>query len=143
VRFWDSSAIVPLLTRERSTAALNQLAAADAEIAVWWATPVECESALARKARSGQPKPADVTRASERLGELSSSWAEVPPGDRLRELSMRLVRVHELSAADALQLAAAIVASEDRPETLELVTLDDRLALAASREGFRVVSLQP
>lgn len=51
----------------------------------------------------------------------------------------RLLRVHPLCAADALQLAAARMAAEDRPETLPFVTLDDRLALAAQREGFEVI----
>jgi predicted nucleic acid-binding protein len=139
MRFWDSSALVPLLTSERWTAALSELVVADPEIAVWWATPVECASAFARKTRSGEPGSADVTGADERLGDLTGGWAEIPPGDRLRERSIRLLRVHDLSAADALQLAAAIVASEDRPGTLEFVTLDDRLALAAGREGFSVV----
>jgi predicted nucleic acid-binding protein len=50
----------------------------------------------------------------------------------------RLLRVHALSAADALQLAAAIAASEADPASLALVTLDDRLAEAARREGFLV-----
>jgi hypothetical protein len=47
--------------------------------------------------------------------------------------------VHPLRAADSLQLAAAIIAAEREPTTLEFVSLDDRLGEAASREGFRVV----
>jgi hypothetical protein len=46
------------------------------------------------------------------------------------------LRVHPLRAADALQLAAAYIAAERRPSSLELVILDDRLAAAARREGF-------
>jgi hypothetical protein len=41
-----------------------------------------------------------------------------------------------LRTADALQLAAAFVAAERRPSSLEVITLDDRLAAAARREGF-------
>ncbi len=52
---------------------------------------------------------------------------------------MRLLRTHSLRAADALQLAAARAASEERPDTLPFVTLDERLALAAQREGFAVI----
>jgi predicted nucleic acid-binding protein len=54
-------------------------------------------------------------------------------------MATRLLRVHPLRAADALQLAAAIIAAEDDPRSLPFVTLDDRLALAAEREGFPVV----
>jgi predicted nucleic acid-binding protein len=55
-----------------------------------------------------------------------------------RELANRLSRTHPLRAADAMQLAAALVAAEERPASLRLVTLDDRLADAARREGFVV-----
>jgi hypothetical protein len=45
----------------------------------------------------------------------------------------------------ALQLAAALVGSEDQPQSLPFVTLDARLAQAADREGFSIVlgSLPP
>jgi predicted nucleic acid-binding protein len=46
--------------------------------------------------------------------------------------------VHPLRAADALQLAAAVVAAEGIPASLSIVTLDERLAAAARREGFVV-----
>ena len=52
------------------------------------------------------------------------------------EAAIRFLRVHPLRAADALQLAAAFVAAERRPSSLELVTLDDWLAAAARKEGF-------
>jgi hypothetical protein len=51
------------------------------------------------------------------------------------------LRVHPLRAADALQLAAAFIAAERRPSSLELVTLDDRLAVAARKEGFAVIEV--
>ncbi len=47
-------------------------------------------------------------------------------------------RVHGGPAADSLQLAAAVIAAEHEPATLEIVSLDERLNEAASREGFRV-----
>jgi hypothetical protein len=58
----------------------------------------------------------------------------------VRQLGIRLLRVHPLRAADAIQLAAATVAAEERPSTLGLVTLDARLGVAAEREGFLVVT---
>lgn len=53
---------------------------------------------------------------------------------------MRLLRVHRLRAADAVQIAAAIVAADFQPGSLEFVTLDVRQADAAEREGFRVIA---
>ena len=136
MRFWDASAIIPLLTSESSTAALQSLAEKDPSLLVWWATEVECASAIARLERDGALDHAAVTQAFERLRHLANSWHEVDPGDPVREAAVRFLRVHPLRAADALQLAAAFVAAERRPSSLEIVTLDDRLAMAARKEGF-------
>jgi uncharacterized protein len=54
---------------------------------------------------------------------------------------VRFLRVHPLRTSDALQLAAAFVAAERRPSSLEVVTLDDRLAAAARKEGFLLVEV--
>jgi hypothetical protein len=42
--------------------------------------------------------------------------------------------------ADAVQLGAALAVAEDQPASLQVVTLDDRLAQTAEREGFRIVN---
>jgi predicted nucleic acid-binding protein len=139
VRFWDTSAIVPLLIEEPRTQAVIETLRIDAEIVVWWATRVECASALARLERLG----ASTDEARERLEMLAGTWHEVEATDRVRRGATRLLRAHSLRAADALQLAAAIIASESEPETLSFVTLDERLAEAASREGFPTVGLAP
>ena len=71
---------------------------------------------------------------------LSVSWQEVVPSGAVRNVAQRLLRVHPLRAADALQLAAATIASEREPASLEFVSLDERLNVAAQREGFIVIS---
>lgn len=73
------------------------------------------------------------------LRALADAWQEILPAEPIRTTAERLLRVHPLRAADSLQLAAAIIAAEREPTTLEFVSLDDRLGEAASREGFRVV----
>ena len=139
MRFWDSSAIISLLVREATSGTLKALLEEDLAVAAWWSTPIECTSAIGRRERSGEMDADEIVLALSRLAELAESWTEVAPSKPVRDTAVRLVRAHELRAADALQLAAAIVASESQPETLELVTLDDRLATAAAREGFRVL----
>jgi predicted nucleic acid-binding protein len=139
MKFWDSSALVPLVVAEMSSDAVLQAFERDPELVVWWGTEVECVSALARQERDGGPFGASIVVALHRLDELSMSWREVQPVGRVRQIATRLLRVHPLSAGDALQLGAAIVASEDQPATLPFVTLDERLARAAEREGFAVV----
>ncbi len=136
MRFWDSSALLPLLGEEPKTDAARALYLDDTEVAVWWGTPVECASAVARLEREGALTPAGAGEAFARLDALWRSWIEVEPTDEIRETARRLLRAHPLRAADALQLAAGIIASERRPPTLAFVTLDDRLRTAAAREGF-------
>jgi len=138
MRFWDSSAVVPLLVEEPATAATRTARAADPEMLVWWGTAVECASAIARLEREALLGPPAVAESFRLLDLLASGWHEVEPGQEIRETARRLLRVHPLRAADALQLAAAFLAAERRPPTLVVVTLDDRLAAAARREGFPV-----
>lgn len=139
MKFWDASAIVPLLVAEASTQHLLAVARRDPEILVWWGTEVECGSALARLEREGLLEPAPAFEAWSRLAQLADSWAQVEPSDIVRENAIRLLRVHALRAADALQLAAAFVAADRRPRNLEVVTLDDRLAGAMRKEGYFLV----
>jgi predicted nucleic acid-binding protein len=139
VRFWDASAIVPLLVSEPATDAVLSLLEGDPEVLVWWGTPVECVSALARREREGALSSAGAGAAVERLRQLAGAWQEVLAVDAIRTVAQRLLRVHPLRAADALQLAAAVVASEHEAASLPFVCLDERLADAAAREGFPIV----
>jgi len=139
VRFWDTSAIVPMLVDEPASGATLSAFELDPRLVVWWATPVECTSAIARRGREGQLSPADISVATLRLEAHVGSWEEVQPSHRVRTTAQRLCRTHPLRAADAFQLAAAIVAAASDPGTLPFVTLDERLALAAQQEGFPVV----
>jgi predicted nucleic acid-binding protein len=141
MKFWDSSALVPLLAAEPATRGVQASYAGDAEPVVWWATPVECASAIARLERDRALPAADAAAAFSRLDALSRSWMQVEPSDEIREIARRFLRVHPLRAADALQLAAAFLAAERRPPTLAFVTLDDRLRDAASKEGFLLEDL--
>jgi len=139
VRFWDASAIVPLLIAEASTRRLQLLAASDPDMLVWWGAAVECVSALARLERSAALDARATLLAFDRLKQLAAGWYEIEPSDIVRETAIRFLRVHPLRAADALQLAAAFVAAEQRPASLTVIALDDCLASAAQKEGFTVV----
>ena len=141
MKFWDSSALVPLLVEEETTDPVLALYSADPAVLAWWATELECASAVARLERDEALSPRGATEAFQRLRALAAGWHLVRPGEAVREGALRLLRVHALTSADAQQLAAAVVAAENRPASLELVTLDERLATAAEREGF--VLLRP
>jgi predicted nucleic acid-binding protein len=141
MKFWDASAIVPLLMMEPTTKPIQAMAETDSEMLVWWATEAECASAIARLERDGAVDQSAVAQAFDRLKRLAQAWHQVEPNDPIRESAVRFLRVHPLRAADALQLAAAFIAAELRPSSLEIITLDERLATAARKEGFVVVDV--
>jgi hypothetical protein len=141
MKFWDSSALIPLLVPETTSRPLQVLFATDPVMFAWWATEIECTSAIARRQRQRLLREDVAAEAFARLDALRAGWHEVEPGEEVREAAKRFLRVHDLRTADALQLAAAFFAAEARPPTLELVSLDDRLVAAARREGFLVARL--
>ena len=141
MRFWDSSALVPLVFDEPASEQLRRLAREDDEPVIWALSSVELLSALARVERAS-------TGLDDLLGgvrrdalDLIRRCRPVVQVDAVRQRAERLVSVHALTAADALQLAAALVVSREQPETLEFVTLDRVLARAARLEGFPVLGV--
>jgi len=139
VRYWDASALVPLLIEQPASAHSDRAYDDDHAITTWWATSLECQSGIARIERDGGA-PALVQEALARLVQLESEWIEIAPSNFVRLTAGRLLRTHPLRTGDALQLAAAIAAADGNPRGLPFLTFDDRLALAASKEGFPVVT---
>jgi uncharacterized protein len=138
MKYWDSSAIVSLLVKEDSTAPLRALREKDPELTIWCLTPVEIASALARRSREGLPA-GQKEAVGAGFAALSETWREVSSLELVRSRALRVLNTHLLRAADALQLGAALVACEDKPEALSFVCVDDRLRNAARKEGFRVL----
>ena len=139
VRFWDTSALVPLLVAERETARAERWLREDAGVVVWTLTRVELLSALARRRRQ-EPGAARRLQSARREALAAwERWSEVTAVDLVRRHAERLVESHPLRASDALQLGAALVAAEDDPAGLDFVTLDRQQAVAAEHEGFRVL----
>ncbi|MBN1665286.1 MAG: type II toxin-antitoxin system VapC family toxin [Deltaproteobacteria bacterium] len=139
MKFWDSSALLPLLLEESHSAAVRSIAGEDGQLVVWWGTPLECRSALARLKREGILTSADEEDFIALLEELSSAWVEILAGENLRKTAARLLMTHPLRAADALQLAAALIWSGMPVDKSEFVCLDSRLREAARNEGFVVL----
>jgi hypothetical protein len=140
VRFWDSSAIIPLLLKEPASELVRLLIRSDEDMVVWWATPVECISAISRRRREGVLSGDADHQARVVLSGLSAEWSEVYPSEMVRQRTERLLTVHPLRAADAFQLAAALIWAEEIPQGLEIVCLDQNLREAALKEGFTVLS---
>jgi hypothetical protein len=127
---------VTLCVAEPRSAIARSLLEADPLAAVWWATRTECLSALTRRVRERALAPAGYRAARRVLTALAETWGELLPSEALRATAERLLAVHPLRAADAVQLAAALAWCGGQPSRHAIVALDVRLRDAASREGF-------
>lgn len=138
MKFWDASAIVPLIVAEEHTDYCVEALSADSEMLIWCLSRVEVVSALCRRAREGVLSEDEFRKAKERLAVILDSAYEVSAIEKVRSRALRLLEVHPLRAADACQLAAALVATQEDPERLPIVCFDHRLEGAALKEGFAV-----
>lgn len=137
--FWDSSGIVLLCANQRSTAVARRIRVQTGAMAIWWGTPVEVESALRRLHRERLLSPAELTTALKRLSAMSEAALEIAPTELVRALAASALKRHDLRAADALQLAAALVLCHEHPRGRAFVCFDAKLARAADAEGFTVL----
>jgi predicted nucleic acid-binding protein len=136
--FWDTSAIVPLCFSEGASPAAQELVGTHRKLVVWWVTSIEAFSAAQRLIRQRHLSTEDSYGFLARLQYLRSRWNEVVPSEEVRFAAERLLRLHPLKAADALQLAAAIVWADNRPHGHVFVVADGPLSEAALKEGFTV-----
>ena len=139
MNFWDSSAILPLVLDEPASDVVRRILARDASVAVWWSTPVECMAGLARVLRARRIDESEFDGLAVRLGSFMSKADEIGPSQLVRETAKRILGMHPLRAADALQLAAAIVWAGQPSAKHGFVCLDRRRREAAVIEGFRVL----
>lgn len=139
MRFWDTSGLVPLVLRQSSTDAVRGLFATDPQILAWTLSDVEFRSTLCRLMREELLERAVADVATIEFETLWSRAVIVSAVDSVKERAKRLLGVHSIRAADALQLGAALSAAYDQALGSEFVCLDGRLAEAARREGFRVL----
>ena len=137
--FWDSSAVVPLLVPETVSDVMTRHISTDTEPVIWWSTPLECQSAIQRRHRDHPFTAAELTACNDRLRHFVQHADTIAPTDDVRRRAARLLAVHPLRSGDALQLAAALLWSEEQPHGELFVSLDQRLRDAAAREGFTLI----
>ncbi len=139
MRFWDTSALVPLLVRESTSDTARAWMTDDDRVAAWTLTPVEALAVIRRLVREAALTEHDAARAEATLQEMARRLHLVVDVDGAKRVAARLLRVHPLRAADGRQLAAAVLWAANRPEGRILHTFDTRLGAAAVREGFTVI----
>jgi len=116
LKYWDSSALVALVLDEPRSAERRATVRRDPAIVTWWGSRIECASALNRLERDGRFKGDGLDRSLDQLALLADSWIEIEPLEQVRRRAIRLLRLHPLRAADALQLAAALTAAGEDPQ---------------------------
>lgn len=139
MKFWDTSAIIPLCVEEPVSSTAKSILREDPSIVAWWVTRTECVSALVRQLRDGSLSAAGEREARQVLEALAKAWTEIQPTEAVRRVAERLLAVHPLGAADAFQLAAALQWCQRQPAGTTLVSLDASLRDAAYREGFTIL----
>jgi predicted nucleic acid-binding protein len=139
MRFWDSSALVAIAVDQKATRSVRDLSREDPELMVWILSEVEIISALWRRRRANELTEIVRADAQRQMDLTLSNGVTVADVPAVMRRARRLLASHTLRAADAMQLAAALLACEDEPSRLPFVTIDDRLADAAAQEGFTVV----
>jgi len=139
VRFWDASALLPLIVSESGSELVAPWLKEDPEVVVWGLTRVEIASAIERRARAGQLSSSERSALLLRAERVVNDAHEVLDLSAVRVRATALLARHALRAADAAQLGAALLVADPDPSSLTMVVLDRRLADAAAREGLRVL----
>ena len=136
MKFWDTSALLPLFIDEAMTETLRQALSDDPDVLIWALTQVELVSAIWR--RKLEPG-ANRLELAARAVATATIYMKVVFLRPVTQKALSACERHRLRSADALQLAAALVACNGEPSTLPFVTLDRDLASAAHAEGFPIL----
>ena len=139
MRYWDASALVPLVVAEPDSGVVRTWLSEDDQIVTWAWTRAEIVSAIERRVREGSLSRPQRREVLQRFEAFAGSWDEVTDVLAVRSRANALLARHPLRAADAGQLGAALLIQERLAGVLTFVCLDHRLSSAAELESLRVV----
>ena len=139
MRYWDASALVPLVVAEPDSELVRTWLSEDDHIVTWAWTRTEITSAIERRTREESLSRQQRREALRRFDAFTDSWDEVTDLLAVRSRANALLARHPLRAADAGQLGAALLIQEQLAGVLMFVCLDHRLSTAAELESLRVV----
>ena len=139
MRYWDASALVPLVVAEADSHLVRGWLSEDDANTTWAWTRTEITSAIERRAREGSLSRQQRREVLDRFSAFARSWDEVTEVLAVRSRASALPARHPLRAADAAQLGAALLVQEHLTRPLTFVCLDQRLAAAAERESLHVL----
>ena len=137
MRYWDVSALVPVLVAERDTELVRSWLSDDDRIVTRVWTRTEIVGAVERRTREGSLSRSQRREVLQRLDAFARSWDEVADVLAVRSGANALLARHPLPAADAGQLGAALLVQEQLAWVLDFACLDHRLSSAAELESLR------
>ena len=143
MRYWDASALVPLVVAEPASSLVRKLLAEDDRIITWVWTRTEIVSAIERRTREGSLSRTQRREVLGRFDAFASHWDEVTDVLAVRSRANALLARHPLRAADAGQLGAALLVQEQLAGPLTFVCVDQRVSSAAELEGLRILHAPP
>jgi len=139
LRYWDASALVPLIIAEAESGWARDRLAEDDRIITWAWTRTEIVSAIESRTREGALARLERRNLLRVFEAFANKWDEVTDVLAVRVRANLLLARHSLRAADAGQLAAATLVQEQLSSPLTFVCLDQRLSIAAELEGLDVM----
>jgi len=96
VRFWDSSAVVPLVVREENSDRVRTWVEDDEDMVVRTLTEVEVRSALSRMAREGRLGPDDLLQVTLDADDLLRQFHTVESLSAVKNRAKRPLMLHPL-----------------------------------------------
>ena len=139
MRYWDASALVPLIVAEPDSESVRTWLSEDDHIVTWVWTRTEIIGAIEWRTREGSLSRLQRRDVLERFNAFADSWDEVTEVLAVRSRANALLARHSLRAADAGQLGAALLVQEQLASPLTFVCLDQRLSSAAELESLQVI----
>jgi len=139
--FFDSSALLKRYRDETGSQWIVELTKTSDRLVVARLAHVEVMAALIRRARQSAELPRNVESVLTAFeNDIQRDFHVVEFGELLIARALDLLRAHGLRAADAIQLAAALVSRPAPPVAggFFLVSADDELNAAAAAEGLQV-----
>lgn len=140
MRYWDASALVPLIVTEADSDLVRGWLSDDDHIVTWVWTRTEITDAIERRTRAGSISRPQRRAALDRLGALAGGWDEVTDVLAVRTRANALLARHALRPADAGQLGAALLVQEQLAEPLTFACRGRRLSSAADLEGLWILA---
>ena len=140
MRYWDPSALLPLLVSDSATCLVRGWLDEDPDMITAAHTRLELRAAIELRSHQRLLSRPLRRRLLNQLEHLCASCDEVTAYAQLTRRSVSLLARHSLLPTEAMHLGAALLASDGDPASLTIVSLHHAITLAAEQEGFAVLT---